>query len=45
MKIFLEVIFITKVILYKILFNVVANDRDFAKLTGDWTTSNTVYKL
>ena len=34
MKIFLEIIFNNKVILYKILFNLVVNDRDFAKLTG-----------
>ena len=30
---------------YKILFNEVANDQDFAKLTGDWITSNTVLHL
>ena len=33
-KIFLEVISNTKNFLYKILFNVFANDQDFAKLTG-----------
>ena len=39
-KIFLEVISNTK-----ILFNKIANDHDFAKLTGDWTTSNTVIQV
>ena len=29
----------------KILFNKIANDLDFAKLTGDWTTSNTVIQV
>ena len=33
-KIFLEVISNTKII-YKISFNEIANDKDFAKLTGD----------
>ena len=27
-----------------IFFNEIVNDQDFAKLTGDWTTSNTVIK-
>ena len=33
-KIFLKVISNTKNFLYKILFNEIANDQDFAKLTG-----------
>ena len=27
-----------------IFFNKIVNDQDFAKHTGDWTTSNTVIK-
>ena len=40
-NIFLEVISDTK-IFYIIFFNENANDQDFSKLKGDWTTSNTV---
>ena len=49
-KVFFEIISNTK-IFYIIFFNEVANDQDFAKLTGgldklgDWTTSNTVFNF
>ena len=35
LKIFFEVISNTKFSIYKILFNEIANDQDFTKLTGD----------
>ena len=43
-NIFLEVISNTKIFSIN-FFNENANDQDFAKLTGDWTTPNTVFLI